>query len=281
MRRSASGAVNMAERWPECVRSVRGVILDMCGVLYDSGEGGGVPIQGSVEAVRRLKSSDLQLRFCTNETQATREKFVAKLQRLGFDIDVREVFSPAPAVVSILKERCLRPHLLVHDDVLPEFDGVDKSDPNCVVIGDAADNFSYQNTNAAFQVLISLDRPLLFSMGRGRYYKETDGLKLDVGAYMKALEYACDLEAEVVGKPAPMFFQSVLNDMGIQPHEALMIGDDLVNDVGGAQQCGMRGLQVRTGKYRPSDERHPTVTADGYVDNLACAVDTILKHRRV
>lgn len=29
-----------------------------------------------------------------------------------------------------------------------------------------------------------------------------------------------------------------------------MIGDDLVNDVGGAQQCGIKGIQVRTGKYR-------------------------------
>ncbi|XP_036427765.1 phospholysine phosphohistidine inorganic pyrophosphate phosphatase [Colossoma macropomum] len=267
------------DKWTECVRSLKGVILDMCGVLYDSGEGGGAPIEGSVEAVKRLKASDLQLRFCTNETQATREKFVAKLGRMGFEIDVSEVFSPAPAVVSVLKQRDLRPHLLVHDDVVPEFDGVEKNNPNCVVIGDAADNFSYQNMNAAFHVLIGLEKPTLFSMGRGRYYKETDGLKLDVGVYMKALEYACDIEAEVVGKPAPMFFQSVLNDMGIQPHEALMIGDDLVNDVGGAQQCGMKGLQVRTGKYRPSDERHPTVTADGYVDNLAAAVETILKHR--
>ncbi|XP_028819604.1 phospholysine phosphohistidine inorganic pyrophosphate phosphatase isoform X2 [Denticeps clupeoides] len=226
-----------------------------------------------------LKESDLQLRFCTNETQATREKFVAKLQRLGFELSVSEVFSPAPAVVASLRQRQLRPHLLVHDDVLPEFSSVDKTNPNCVVIGDAADKFSYQNLNDAFRVLIGLEKPVLFSMGRGRYYKETDGLKLDVGVYMKALEYACDVEAEVIGKPAPMFFQSVLTDMGIQPHEALMIGDDLVNDVGGAQHAGMKGLQVRTGKYRPSDERHPTVTADGYVDNLAAAVDAILKHR--
>ncbi|XP_062859589.1 phospholysine phosphohistidine inorganic pyrophosphate phosphatase [Trichomycterus rosablanca] len=269
----------MADKWTECVKSVKGVILDMCGVLYDSGEGGGIPIKGSVEAVKRLKASDLKLRFCTNESQATREKFVAKLRRMGFEIDVDEVFSPAPATVAVLKKRGLRPHLLVHDDLLPEFDSVEKSDPNCVVIGDAADHFSYQNMNAAFGVLIGLEKPVLISMGRGRYYKETDGLKLDVGVYMKALEYACDVEAEVVGKPAPMFFQSVLDDMGIQPHEALMIGDDLVNDVGGAQQCGTKGLQVRTGKYRPSDEGHPTVTADGYVDDLSSAVDAILKHR--
>ena len=57
------------------------------------------------------------MRFCTNETQATREVFVAKLQRMGFDICVSEVFSPAPAAVAVLKERGLRPHLLVYDGI--------------------------------------------------------------------------------------------------------------------------------------------------------------------
>ncbi|XP_042075679.1 phospholysine phosphohistidine inorganic pyrophosphate phosphatase isoform X1 [Haplochromis burtoni] len=291
--------------WPGCAKSLKGVILDLCGVLYDSGEGDGVAIPGSIEAVKKLKESDLQLRFCTNETQATREKFVAKLRRLGFDISVSEVFPPAPAAIAVLKERGLRPHLLVHDGLLPEFDGVDKTNPNCVIVGDAAENFSYQNLNEAFRVLIGLEKPVLFSLGQGRYYKETDGLKLDVGVYMKALEYACDLKAEVIGKPSPTFFRSVLNDMGLKPHErahhglllcfcphpplwllywavvqkVLMIGDDLLNDVGGAQHCGMKGVQVRTGKYRPIDERHPAVTADGTVDNLAQAVDMILSQR--
>ena len=29
-----------------------------------------------------------------------------------------------------------------------------------------------------------------------------------------------------------------------------MVGDDVVNDVGGAQRCGLAGVLVRTGKYR-------------------------------
>lgn len=65
--------------------------------------------------IYRLKESDLQLRFCTNETQAAREAFVAKLHRLGFDMSVSEVFPPAPAAVAVLKERGLRPHLLLYD----------------------------------------------------------------------------------------------------------------------------------------------------------------------
>ncbi|MBN3286918.1 LHPP phosphatase, partial [Polyodon spathula] len=250
----------------------------------------------------RIKASGLKVRFCTNESQATRHKFV------GFDISVNEVFSPAPAACKILKDSGLRPHLLVYDEVVTEFANVDKSNLNCVVVGDAADNFSYKNVNEAFRVLIGLEKPALISLGRGRYCKETDGLKLDVGVYMKALacpvsQYACDIEAEVVGKPAKMFFQSALADMDVEPHQAIMIGDDLVNDVGGAQQCRMKALQVRMGKYsqfpklskmnmsisnytaenlqrqyRPSDEKHPTVKADGYVNNLAEAVDRILKH---
>lgn len=39
--------------------------------------------------------------------------------------------------------------------------------------------------------------------------------------------------------------------------QAIMIGDDIVSDVGGAQQCGMRAVQVRTGKYRSVHALHP------------------------
>ncbi|XP_075468277.1 phospholysine phosphohistidine inorganic pyrophosphate phosphatase [Ascaphus truei] len=260
--------------------AVRAVLLDISGVLYDSGGvAGGIPIPGSIEAVNRLRHSGLKLRFCTNETQATRGQFVQKLQALGFNISEEEVTAPAPAARRMLKERGLRPHLLVHDALVPEFDSVDKSEPNCVLIGDAAENFSYQNLNQAFQVLLGLEKPILISLGRGRYYKETDGLKLDVGAYMKALEYACDVSAEVVGKPSPKFFCSALTEMGVRPQEALMIGDDIVNDIGGAQSCGIQAVLVRTGKYRPADEHHVEVTADGYVDNLAQAVDILLASR--
>ncbi|XP_047618126.1 phospholysine phosphohistidine inorganic pyrophosphate phosphatase isoform X1 [Phacochoerus africanus] len=264
--------------WGERLAGVRGVLLDISGVLYDGGEGGGAAIAGSVEAVARLKRSRLRVRFCTNESQKSRGDLVRLLRRLGFDISEGEVTAPAPATCLILKERGLRPHLLVHDGVRSEFGQIDTSNPNCVVIADAGEGFYYQNMNKAFQVLMELEKPVLFSLGKGRYYKETSGLMLDVGPYMKALEYACGIKAEVVGKPSPEFFKSALREMGVDASQAVMIGDDIVGDVGGAQRCGIRALQVRTGKFRPSDEHHPEVKADGYVDNLAEAVDLLLQH---
>ncbi|KAH9518555.1 hypothetical protein Btru_017130 [Bulinus truncatus] len=258
-------------------RNLKAVILDITGVLKDSGPQGGTPIKGSIQALNRLLSSSLSVRFCTNETTVTRSTLVNQLKSLGFTIDEEKVFPPIPALCSILKERSLRPHLLVHPDALPDFKDVDQSNPNCVVIGDATHQFNYENINRSFQCLMKLEKPILFSMGKGKYYQEEGELTLDVGPFMKALEFATGVTAEIVGKPSAAFFNAVLNDIGVSAAEAVMVGDDIVNDVGGAQKCGLTGVLVRTGKYRKPDENHPEVKPDAIFDDLESFVDNLLK----
>ena len=41
--------------------------------------------------------------------------------------------------------------------------------------------------------------------------------------------------------------------MGLEPHEVLMIGDDIISDIGGAQKAGFKTALVKTGKFMPSD----------------------------
>ncbi|KAJ8317200.1 hypothetical protein KUTeg_005104 [Tegillarca granosa] len=247
-----------------CKPSINGVLLDITGVLYDSGHGDGTVIPGSVDAVKRLRSLNIPVRFCTNETTKTRKMLVDRLTRLGFTIQEQEVFPPIPAI--LYKKNKNEWSSVSISDALDDFKDVDQSDPNCVVIGDATNQFSYENLNKAFRLLMSLKQPVLISLGIGKYYKEGESLTLD---------YACDVKAEIVGKPSKAFFNTALQDLGCSAENVVMIGDDIVNDVGGAQACGMRGIQVRTGKYRPQDENHPDVKPDGYVDNLAEAVDII------
>ncbi len=262
-------------------RNIRGVLLDITGVLAESSVGGdGTAIVGSVEAVKRLKSAGIAVRFVTNETQRTRESLVGKLHRLGFDMPEEEIFPPALAMAAIIKQKGLRPHLLVHENCLPDLGVASCIDgsANCVVLGDATDSFTYPSMNAAFRTLIRGGADCAFySLGKGKYYKEDGELTLDVGPYAAALEFATGRSATVVGKPSGEFFHTALQDMGVAADEAVMVGDDIVSDVGGAQAAGLLGVLVRTGKYTPGDENHPVVKPDRIVDNLAKIVDEILE----
>src|SRR2546423_1428496 len=83
----------------------------------------------------------------------------------------------------------------------------------------------------------SRDGAELVALQHNRYWRRADGLALDVGAYAAALEYATGREAVVVGKPAQAFFHAAMADMGVDC--ALMVGDDVEADVGGALAAGV------------------------------------------
>lgn len=259
-------------------KPVKGVLLDVTGVLAEScTTGDGTAIPGSVEAVASLEAAGIAVRFVTNESQRTRASLKNKLHRLGFCMEESTILPPALAMAGILRKNNLRPHLLVHESVLPDFEGISTENPNCVVLGDAVDGFSYQNINNAFRIL-SAGGPScqLYSLGKGKFYKEDGELTLDVGPFTAALEFATEKKAIVCGKPAATFFEAALDDLGVTPDEAVMVGDDIISDVGGAQAAGIRGVLVRTGKFRPSDETYPKVKPDKIVDNLKHFVDSLI-----
>jgi ribonucleotide monophosphatase NagD (HAD superfamily) len=90
-------------------------------------------------------------------------------------------------------------------------------------------------------------------MHRNLSWRTAEGLVLDSGAFTLGLERAAGVEATVVGKPSAQFFASVLGLLGVSAEEAVMVGDDIEADVLGAQAAGIRGVLVRTGKFRPQD----------------------------
>jgi len=256
---------------------VQGVLCDITGVLAESSsEGDGVVVPGSVDAINRLAEAGIKVKFVTNESARTRASLHAKLTRLGYTINMEDILTPALAMVVLIKNHQLRPHLLVNKNVMEDFSGVETENPNCVVLGDAVEEFNYASLNKAFQVLLKSSSMQLFSLGKGKFYKEDSGLNLDVGPFTAALEFASDKKAVVCGKPDKTFFQAGLSALGLGAEQVVMVGDDIVSDVGGAQAAGIRGVQVRTGKFRPSDENHHLVKPDLIVDNLKGLVDIIL-----
>ena len=183
------------------------------------------------------------------------------------------MFTATEALVAYLVRDRLRPFLLVHPNLDEEFKTLDRDRPNAVVVGDAAERFTYQRLNAAFRLLI--DGAPLLAIATNRYFREADGLSLDAGPFVAALEYAAQAEAILFGKPAPAFFQAVLTDLGTSSAETLMIGDDVEADVNGALSLGLQAVLVRTGKYRAGDKRR--IGEGGHcVADVGEAVDAVL-----
>jgi len=73
----------------------------------------------------------------------------------------------------------------------------------------------------------------------------------------------------VCGKPAPTFFREAVDMLGTSPQRTAMVGDDIVNDVLGAQAVGLTGVLVRTGKFMPGDLDRAEGAPDAVIDSVA------------
>jgi HAD superfamily hydrolase (TIGR01458 family) len=243
------------------------VLLDIDGVLHVGEE----PIDGAIGALVELRELSAGLRLVTNTTSKSRAQIVEQLQRLGFEVSLHEVLTPAALAVRHCRERGYRSvRLLVGDGLredLAELVQLPGAAVDAVVLGDLGEGFTAKVLNSAFRLL--MDGAELVALQHNRYWRRADGLALDVGAYSAALEYASGVEAAVVGKPAPEFFTAALADLQSQPENTLMVGDDVEADVGGALAAGLRAVLVRTGKYREDALEASGVTPTEIVDSIA------------
>lgn len=229
---------------------------------------------GAREALLSLRAAGIPMRFVTNSTRLTRGAIINRLARMGLEVPIQHLFTPAIAARHYLITRKLTPHLLIHPDLRGEFADLLGPSPGAVLLGDAGSDFTYEALNQCFRLL--LDGLPLLAMGSNRYFRNGNGLNLDIGPFMAALEYAAELEAVVLGKPAPEFFQAAVNSLDLPPHDVAMVGDDAEMDVRGALAAGLRGVLVRTGKYRPGDEAKVVPQGGRVFDDLDAVVDYIL-----
>jgi HAD superfamily hydrolase (TIGR01458 family) len=248
---------------------VDGLLIDIDGVLTVSW----VPIDGADDALARLRASGIPLRFATNTTTRTRSEVARLLSGAGIPAEVGEILTaPAATAAHLRREHPgARVFLLNTGDLSDDLRGIDIVDSgpaDVVVIGGAGVDFTHQQLNEAFRLI--LNGAAFVAMHRNMYWRTSAGLELDTGAYVRALEEATGVEPVVLGKPSSDFFATCVGELGLDAGRVAMVGDDLQNDVLGAQHAGLRGVLVRTGKFRPevlaaSDER-PDLVIDSIAD---------------
>ena len=251
--------------------SFRGILLDIDGVLHVSMQ----PIAGANKTLIWLEKQGYQVCYVTNTTTSSRATLVNKLKEIGLSLDEERVITAPVATANYIRQhypgrRCW---LLTKGDTARDFTGIHlvESQADIVVIGGAEELLSYENMNHAFRML--MDGAILLATHTNLYWRTSEGLQLDSGPFVYALELATGQKAIVLGKPNLAFFEQALLTIGVRAQEALMVGDDLENDIGGAQKAGLQGALVCTGKHIAQSsllERiHPDVILPSIAD-LPC-----------
>jgi HAD superfamily hydrolase (TIGR01458 family) len=248
---------------------VDGLLLDIDGVLAVSWQ----PIEGAIDTLAWLRDHSVPFRLITNTTTHTREALARTLTDAGFAVEPTDIVTAVAATAEYLRnhQADARVFLLSDGDARADLEGVTlvgADEPaDVVVIGGASDDFTYATLNRIFGLLN--DGAVLVGMHRNLYWRTADGLQLDGGAYLAALEEATGSEATICGKPAPEFFRAALELLGVSAARAAMVGDDVANDVFGAQAIGMSGVLVRTGKFQPADLERTDGTPDHVIGSIA------------
>jgi len=248
------------------LRTVGGCLFDLDGTIYQAGE----LIAGAGETLARLRDADVPYRFVTNTTRKPRSEIVAHLAQLGIAASEDECLTAPIAAAAWLKtQEAQRILPLLHEPTLQDVVGftIDRETPEYVVVGDLGEAWSFDILDEAFRAL--MQGAELVAIQKNRYWQRDDQLSLDAGAFVSALEYASGKEAHLVGKPSPDFFHTAAALMGLPPNRIVMIGDDIESDVAGARAAGLKGVTVRTGKYRPEDEDHARKISNAVLDSVA------------
>jgi HAD superfamily hydrolase (TIGR01458 family) len=250
------------------VGATRGVLLDIDGVLTVSWEA----LPGAASTLAWLRREGVPFRLITNTTTHTRRDLATTLGEAGLDMRADEIVTAVVATASYLRAHHAgaRVFLLSDGDAREDLEGIDLvgvDDADVVVLGGASEDFTYPTLNRVFRRLV--DGAELVGMHRNLYWRTSEGFQLDGGAYVAGLEEATGRAAVICGKPSSAFFEAAVGLLGVRAEDAVMVGDDLVNDVLGAQAVGIAGVLVRTGKFLATDLERADAAPDQVLDSIA------------
>jgi len=221
-------------------------IFDLDGTLFRGEE----PIPGAAEAVARTRSRGSEVRFLTNNSSQTRDTYVAKLKRLGFEAHISEVYSSAIGTASYLRDEGLATAFVVGEPGLVhtlEEAGIRAvlDRPDAVVVG-ICRSFTYDLMNSAMQWIrfgsrfVATNPDPTYPMEGGRFIP-------GAGSIVAAVQTCSEVEPFVVGKPNPFLIDLILREAKVSPEKALVVGDRMDTDIEAGRRAGCPTMLVLTG----------------------------------
>ncbi|WP_044205037.1 TIGR01458 family HAD-type hydrolase [Flammeovirga sp. OC4] len=248
------------------LKHINGILCDLDGVLYNDG----VLIEGVVDTIKKLKQKGYPFLFVTNTSGITSNELFHKLDKMGIPLKEEEVLSPPLATRDYLINNNFKNAQVLASTSIKEmiYEKIEMNleDPEVIVVGDIGKNWDYELMNELFLKVINGSK--IVGLHHGRFWKASEGLRIDIGAFIKGLEFATSTTSVCIGKPDKSFYESAIQKIGLNASELLMIGDDIIGDIQGAKEAQLTAIQVKTGKYRKELTEKAIIQPDIIVDDF-------------
>jgi len=238
------------------------VIFDLDGVVYR----GRRPVDGAAALATSLRRSGVLLRFATNNSMATRASYVHRLSEMGIETDSDEIVTSTSATIDHLRAHLPEVRRLLAvgaqgmldelrsaafettaagDAVEADYDGGPLTASYDAVVAGLDPAFDYRRMAAASSALRAGAR--FIATNADLRYPTSAGFLPGAGSIIAALRAASGVEPLVIGKPEPGIFQTILERAGVEPAQALAIGDNPDADIVAAHRAGIDSILVLTG----------------------------------
>lgn len=256
---------------------VNGVIFDLDGTVYNGYEA----VEGVADFINHLADRGIVVRYATNRASRPPEDIHKQLTDMGICCEVNEIMTTSLATAAILKPG--RAYVIGREGlrealVNRNFTIVDQ-DADYVIVSMDRD-FTYGMLATASQLI--LDGAKFFATNPDRGIILEGRLWPGSGTIVAAVETATNQKPQIIGKPQPLLFNWVLQEMGLEAPQVVAIGDNLETDIPAGQAAGMRTMLTLTGMARREDladaKIAPTWVAEDY-DEVSRILTPLLSQR--
>ncbi|RXJ80964.1 HAD-IIA family hydrolase [Arcobacter sp. F2176] len=209
------------------------------------------PINGAIEFIDTLNEKNIPYVVITNNTKFKSEDFKKFLNDKGFNI--KNYIDPFYILNTVTNEKTVA--AFGTDEFLKTMVDLgyilDYENPKELIVSIKKD---YTNEDYASMIEIALMVNSIIGMHDTSIYSKDGRRYPGVGAIMKMIKFATNKDYKVVGKPSIGFFQSAKNIINVDFKDIMIVSDDMIGDLIGAQNLGMSSCLVLSGKIKSEEE---------------------------
>src|SRR5215471_2493141 len=245
-----------------------GYLIDMDGVVYRGAE----LVPGANRFVSLLRERDIPFCFLTNNSQRTRRDVVARLSRMGIEVEEEHIFTCAMATARFLaaQKRDGTAFVIGEGGLLNALHtngyAIVDHDPDYVVVGEGR-TFTMELLETAVRMILGGAK--LIATNLDPNCPAATGVRPGCGATVAMLEAATGVKAFSVGKPSPVMMRAARKELGLTTDQTTMIGDTMETDILGGVQLGYKTVLVLSGGTSEADLARYAYWPDKVVDSIA------------